>query len=280
MAAGCKNGGFVPNLALRELVHKRQAKHPNKPKVTPPESWDWRNANGVNYLSPTRNQHIPTYCGSCWDFAATSSFADRINIMKGSTFPVTYLSTQHVINCGNAGSCFGGDDMGVYEYAKSHGIPDETCNNYQAKNQDCTPMNECYTCYPGGTCEAISNYTVFVAESYGSISGADDMKAEIYSRGPISCVIDATDKLEQLRLEQPADSNYVYEEYVPFPAINHVISVVGYGVNSTGFHYWIVRNSWGEPWGDRGFVKLLMNSPSYNLGVEEGCSFVVPAKFN
>lgn len=244
-----------------------------------PNAWDWRNVNGQNYVSWTKNQHIPQYCGSCWAQGTTSALSDRINILRNNTWPQAALSPQAIINCKAGGDCNGGDPMGVYKFGYDKGIPEDSCQNYEAKNPTlelCLPAQQCKTCIPppppaGKTydylCAPVTTYRHWRVGSYGAVAGIDDMKAAIYANGPIGCGIMATD----------AFLNYtggVYSETQATISINHEISVVGWGVEEDGTAYWIGRNSWGTFWGEYGFFKMLMGSN--NLGIETNCDWGIP----
>lgn len=52
-------------------------------------------------------------------------------------------------------------------------------------------------------------------------------------------------------------------------SINHEILTIGYGTDSeTGRKYWLAKNSWGEQWGEDGYVRFLRGEDTYNeLGV-------------
>ena len=44
----------------------------------------------------------------------------------------------------------GGNPGGVYEYIHKNGVPDETCQNYEAVDGKCKPLGVCETCSPQG----------------------------------------------------------------------------------------------------------------------------------
>ena len=76
-----------------------------RPESYLPESWDWRQVNGVNYVSDVRNQGS---CGSCYAFSSMGMLEARIKILTNNTVsPV--LSTQDVVSCSKLSpGCEGG----------------------------------------------------------------------------------------------------------------------------------------------------------------------------
>jgi len=235
--------------------------------------------NGKNYLSWSKNQHIPQYCGSCWAQGSTSAIADRFNILTDlkSATPIG-LNAQAVVNCRNGGSCNGGNPTLVYRHAHSEGLVHSSCEQYVAQNllkKECEPIDVCRDCSPPADmdtpslddCKAVDAKKYYIGDHY-MVLGAEKMKAELYANGPISCGIHVTDAFEDY-------TGGIYEEHVLIPKINHEISVVGYGHDEeTGKDYWIGRNSWGSYWGEWGFFRMIMGGDG--LGIETQCIAGLP----
>jgi cathepsin X len=247
---------------------------------TLPENWDWRNVNGTNFATISKNQHIPKYCGSCWAHGTTSALADRFQILNGvKALPIS-LSTQVILNCQpGGGSCFGGNPLDVYEFAFKRGIPDDTCQQYIAHNSDaplCTAIQICEDCMSPPPmadesgkerCHAVTQYKNYYVKEYGRVSGADKMKAELLHRGPIDCGIEVTPKFHSY-------TGGIFEEKKSFWDINHAIAVVGWGVEN-GVEFWIGRNSWGTYWGEEGYFRIKMHGD--NNAIEDDCNWAVPS---
>jgi C1A family cysteine protease len=54
-------------------------------------------------------------------------------------------------------------------------------------------------------------------------------------------------------------------------SLDHAVTAVGYGTDEvTGLDYYLVRNSWGSAWGDKGYVKIAREGDGYGVcGIQE-----------
>lgn len=75
----------------------------------------------------------------------------------------------------------------------------------------------------------------------------DDMIQYVLGGGTLSAVVDST-------LWGPYRSG-IFAGCSGKPNINHGVNIVG--VNTVE-KYWIIRNSWGDWWGDKGYMKLAL----------------------
>ena len=263
----------------------------NNEDVILPEEFSWNNFKDNSFLTKTLNQHLPQYCGSCWAHGAVSSLSDRIKIHRGMsniTGPDINLSIQFILNCGSkiAGSCYGGTASGAYQFIKEFGyIPFDTCQPYIACSSDstegfcdsvdtsCKKENICKTCDTfseyGGKCKEIDYFPNATISEYGMVRGVENMKTEIYERGPIACGINANAVIEY-------DGGFLDLPHKP-KLIDHIISIVGW-VKKEKNQYWVIRNSWGEYWGDLGYMYLKLGENQ--LGIESECSWAIPGEWS
>jgi len=86
------------------------------------------------------------------------------------------------------------------------------------------------------------------------------------SADPQAMVFDLATRRVPLMIEASVDSAFVMYEgtdiYHGIGSDLHAICLIGYGTEAqTGRGYWVAKNSYGEGWGDHGYVRFLWRDP-------------------
>ena len=159
-------------------------------------------------------------------------------------------------------------------------------------------INTCRTCSgfsdSGGHCVELDYFPNATVAEWGEVG--DDksnpfhifedykekthmIKAEIFARGPVAATINANSlRNYPLKDDMTFWEGGVLDDESASTSTNHIISITGWGKDEkTGKDYWIIRNSWGEYWGEMGFAKIA--SGKNMLGLEDNVAWVTPSSF-
>ncbi|GMY05713.1 cysteine protease RD19A-like [Fagus crenata] len=208
-----------------------------------PEDFDWRDHGAVTSV---KNQGS---CGSCWSFSTTGA-------LEGANFLATgkleSLSEQQLVDCDHecdpeeAGSCDSGCNGGLmnsaFEYTlKAGGLMREEDYPYTGTDR--------------GTCKFDKSKIVASVANFSVISlDEDQIAANLVKNGPLAVAINAVFMQTYV--------GGVSCPYICSKRLDHGVLLVGYG--SAGYApvrmkekpFWIIKNSWGENWGENGFYKI------------------------
>ena len=203
-----------------------------------PSSFDWRDVEGRDWMSPVKNQ---ASCGSCWAFAAVGGVEAKINLARNDSEFNVDLSEEYLVStcCRTCGyGCSGGWPSLALEYVKDYGVPDEACFPYTATDSVCSDR-----------CSDWERrlWKIDGSESVPNNEDEPSIKESLIEKGPLPTHM------------YWYNNTYFDEEGVlrcPGGGTlrgGHAIVTVGY--NDTG-GYWILKNSWGSAWNGDGYFKL------------------------
>uniref|UniRef100_A0ACD5XDN1 Uncharacterized protein n=1 Tax=Avena sativa TaxID=4498 RepID=A0ACD5XDN1_AVESA len=196
-----------------------------------PTSVDWRTKGAV---TPIKNQG---QCGSCWAFSAVAATE---GIVKLSTGKLVSLSEQELVDCDVHGvdqGCMGGWMDDAFKFIiKNGGITTEA--NYPYTGQD----GQCKSSKVANVAATIKGYEDVPANDESAL-----MKAVAHQ--PVSVVVDGGDIIFQSYAGGVMTGACGTE-------MDHGITAIGYGETSNGTKYWLLKNSWGTTWGEKGFLRM------------------------
>lgn len=210
------------------------------------DSIDWTTKGVVNLV---RDQG---QCGSCWAFATTANAESVWAISNGNLLD---LSEQYLVDCATG--------VGYHDMGCNGGNPDSAFK-YMINYGQCTEESYPYTSgvtEKSGTCQKCISAKVQFSKCYDIPSSNQVALKYAVEKQPVVVAIEA-----DTRYFQSYASGILTDALKCGTNLDHAVEIVGYG-NQDGIDYWKVRNSWGESWGQNGYVLIERSSSTDDIGV-------------
>lgn len=198
-------------------------------------------------IAPVQNQGN---CSAGYAFATSSVVAERLCMSTNGLFN-DLLSAQDMISCSKRTSkCASGNIDMAWNQIRDNGLVDSHCFPYSSSSGE---VPEC-----SQKCEQ-PGYKV---TSVCATAGEGGIMREIKNYGPVVGVI-------QLYSDFLTYKSGIYEPHISARRIPgaQAVEIVGWGVDDKEVQYWIIKNSWGETWGEQGYAYIKKGVK--DLGLED-----------
>ena len=226
--------------------------------TTAAASNDWlKGQDGLDFrkfgLSPVGDQKG---CGTCWLFSGISALQDQMSLLQG-TNPTDHrnlFSHRYILDCTLIGEnrCAGGAPPHTWNVYRNEGgfVRDRdypySSASYPSPSK-ARPMRPCDLDAQKYPIQASPGQIINVRTTGPDIpANPETIKALLLAYGPVITSVYAT-----------IDSFYYYKSGIynscQSKGGNHAVEIVGW---SESGKYWIIRNSWGEKWGEKGYARI------------------------
>lgn len=213
---------------------------------TTPETVDWRHLQVANAIPDQGG------CGSCWAVTTASVLTAHHEIYRNA---VKKFSAQELVNCvdnpkhcGGTGGCDGATvELGM-AYTKTHGLTDEDTTPYAGSNGHCATNLEQVLRQSSAPADISLGGGAFGLLGHSTLEKNKEtpLVRALIDKGPVAVSVAADGWFSY--------SSGIFNSCDSF-VVDHAVTLYGYGKHSNN-RYWLIRNSWGQDWGENGFIRL------------------------
>jgi len=236
----------------------------SKGKQLPKAFMNWTNLESSSHIKDQGG------CGSCWAVATANVLDAHSEIyQKRRKFSVQELVScvPNPHNCGGAGGCDGATVELALHWALNHGLATEDENPYVGSDGVCSKASSALQLPTSAeeddhldeiTAPGMHHAAVGAVGTSFGMHGWERLPENAYEpllravveHGPVAVSLAASGWFGY--------DKGIYDGCSKDAVIDHAVTLTGFGEDEeAGQLFWLIQNSWGPSWGEKGYIRLL-----------------------